>query len=168
MFYYASRIVRIAWRVIHIRDPVFLLLLPLLIVRELGFLLPQAIGYFYLSPACLSISHLQTKRKLQFVMLHTFNSSTKCCLMFLFVRVANSCILGDPHGDHVKIDGFTQRQVKGKEVLASNESSLALKLMDLFFTKEEMGKSQQKAEISCAKTSSLEYDVIIQPQLHVL
>ena len=34
-----------------------------------------------------------------------------------------------------------RRQVKGKEVLASNESSLALKLMDLFFTKEEMARS---------------------------
>ena len=41
----------------------------------------------------------------------------------------------------MKIDGFTQRQVKGKEVLASTASSLALKLMDLFFTREEMGKS---------------------------
>lgn len=52
-----------------------------------------------------------------------------------------SCILGDHNGEHVRIDGFTQRQVKGKEVLASSASSLALKLMDLFFTKEEMGKS---------------------------
>lgn len=47
----------------------------------------------------------------------------------------------DHNGEHVRIDGFTQRQVKGKEVLASSASSLALKLMDLFFTKEEMGKS---------------------------
>ena len=29
-----------------------------------------------------------------------------------FVHVANSCILGDPGGEHVKIDGFNQRQVK--------------------------------------------------------
>ena len=50
-------------------------------------------------------------------------------------------ILGDPNGEHVRIDGFTQRQVKGKEVLALSASSLALKLMDLFFTKEEMAKS---------------------------
>ena len=58
-----------------------------------------------------------------------------------FVHAANSCILGDPRSEHMKIDGFTQRQVKGKEVLASTASSLALKLMDLFFTREEMGKS---------------------------
>ena len=57
------------------------------------------------------------------------------------MHIANSCILGDPRGEHIKIDGFTQRQVKGKEVLASNASSLALKLMDLFFTKEEMARS---------------------------
>ena len=48
-------------------------------------------------------------------------------------------ILGDPNGEHVRIDGFTQR--KGKEMLASSASSLALKLMNLFFTKEEMAKS---------------------------
>lgn len=57
------------------------------------------------------------------------------------LHIANSCILGDPRDEHMKIDGFTQRQVKGKEVLVSNASSLALKLMDLFFTKEEMAKS---------------------------
>lgn len=33
-----------------------------------------------------------------------------------------------------------QQQVKGKEVLASDETQLALKLMDLFFTKEEMAR----------------------------
>ena len=50
-------------------------------------------------------------------------------------------ILGDPNGEHVRIDGFTQRQVKGKEVLTLSASSLALKLMDLVFTKEETAKS---------------------------
>ena len=62
-------------------------------------------------------------------------------LFILHFFHAASCILGDPTGEHVKIEGFTQRQVKGKEVLASSASSLALKLMDLFFTKEDMAKS---------------------------
>ena len=77
------------------------------------------------TPYCICSSFLD-------VLLHT---------LILFMHIANSCILGDPRGEHIKIDGFTQRQVKGKEVLASNASSLALKLMDLFFTKEEMARS---------------------------
>ena len=54
---------------------------------------------------------------------------------------ANFCILGDLRGDHIKVEGYTQRQVKGKEVLASDAAALALKLMDLFFTKDEMATS---------------------------
>ena len=45
---------------------------------------------------------------------------------FMFFRY----ILGDPNGEHVRIDGFTQRKVKGKEMLAPSASSLALKLMN--------------------------------------
>ena len=53
----------------------------------------------------------------------------------IFVLLANCCLLGDPLGDNVKIEGCTQRQVKGKEVLASDSTALALKLMDNSFDK---------------------------------
>ena len=62
-------------------------------------------------------------------------------LLLITFHLANCCVLGDPRGDRIKVEGFTQRQVKGKEVLASDATSLALKLMDLFFSKDEMAAS---------------------------
>lgn len=72
-------------------------------------------------------------------MINEHHCDYKACLFNL--AAGNACILGDPRGDHVKVEGFTQRQVKGKEVLASDETTLALKLMDLFFSREDMARS---------------------------
>ena len=72
-------------------------------------------------------------------MINEHHCDYKACPFNL--AAANACILGDPRGDHVKVEGFTQRQVKGKEVLASDETTLALKLMDLFFSREDMARS---------------------------
>ena len=53
---------------------------------------------------------------------------------------ANQCILGDPRGEHVTITGYTQSQVKAKEVSVVDAGPLALSLMDLFFSREEMAR----------------------------
>ena len=44
------------------------------------------------------------------------------------------------------IEGFTQSAVKAKEVASSDAVKLALNLMDLFFSKQEMASS------SCTET----------------
>lgn len=71
---------------------------------------------------------------------------------------ANQCILGGPRGEHVTITGYTQTQVKGKEVSVVDAGPLALRLMDLFFSREEMvrenctdaeGRNLLEPEIIC-------------------
>lgn len=52
-----------------------------------------------------------------------------------FINVANGCILGDPNGKYTVIQGWSQVQIKAKEIASSNP---ALKLMDAFFTKNEL------------------------------
>jgi len=59
-------------------------------------------------------------------------------------------LLGDPRGERVVIQGFTQSQVRGLEVSATSAGGLALKLMTLFFTKQEM------AEGNCTVTEGRE------------
>ena len=59
-----------------------------------------------------------------------------CCVLSFYL--ANQCILGDPRGEHVVLSGYTQAQVKAKENSATDACALARKLMELFFTREEM------------------------------
>ena len=43
-------------------------------------------------------------------------------------------------GEHVAVDGVPQWKVTAKETSATKASSLALKLMEVFFTKEEIAQ----------------------------
>ena len=43
-------------------------------------------------------------------------------------------------GEHVSVDGVPQWKVKAKEASSTKASSLALKLMEVFFTKEELAQ----------------------------
>ena len=52
----------------------------------------------------------------------------------------SACILGDPTGDHVVVEGNYYLDVKAKESACSTAANLALKLMDVFFTKEEIAQ----------------------------
>ena len=63
---------------------------------------------------------------------------TTCNLnAFIFIVL---CVLGDPSVKErcVVIDGFSQLAVKAKENASTDACQLALKLMDVFFTKEEL------------------------------
>ena len=51
---------------------------------------------------------------------------------------ANGCILGDPNGEHTVIQGWSQVQIKAKEIASSNSTTLVRKFMDAFFTKNEL------------------------------
>ena len=74
--------------------------------------------------------------------------------MFLILYSGESsrgCILGNPSGgpndhDHVVVEGYSQTSIKAKEAASSSPESLALKLMDVFFSRHEM------AEGSCHKS----------------
>ena len=48
-------------------------------------------------------------------------------------------MLGDPDDDPVIVEGWTQLQVIAKETATRDATSLALKLLDVFFTKKQMG-----------------------------
>lgn len=68
----------------------------------------------------------------------------------MYVFTGNGCILGDPLGKHIVIDNVPQWKVKAKETASSKASSLALKLMDVFFTREELAKG------NCTETDGRE------------
>ena len=59
-----------------------------------------------------------------------------CCVLPFCVAI--QCILGDPRGEHVVLSGYTQANVKAEEYSATDACALARKLMELFFTREEM------------------------------
>ena len=59
---------------------------------------------------------------------------------------SRGCILGNPSGgpndhDHVVVEGYSQTSIKAKEAASSSPESLALKLMDVFFSRHEMAKA---------------------------
>lgn len=51
------------------------------------------------------------------------------------------CTLGDPKGENVTVPGVSQRQVRAEEAKAKSAQKLALHLMDIFFTKDQMATS---------------------------
>ena len=71
---------------------------------------------------------------------------TTCNLnAFIFIVL---CVLGDPSVKErcVVIDGFSQLAVKAKENASTDSCQLALKLMDVFFTKELSAGNCTEAE----------------------
>ena len=49
--------------------------------------------------------------------------------------------LGDPSGEKVFIHGYSQHRVRAVEGLSADPTKMALALLDVFFTKEQLGRS---------------------------
>lgn len=53
----------------------------------------------------------------------------------------NDAWLGDPSGEKVFIHGYSQHRVRAVEGLSADPTKMALALLDVFFTKEQLGRS---------------------------
>lgn len=69
------------------------------------------------------------------------NHTGMCRLFNVFIVSHVGCWLGDPNGKKVWIPGGDAKKVLAAEVVSDNPAKLALALMCVFFTEQEMASS---------------------------
>ena len=61
--------------------------------------------------------------------------------LFISIDVKEGCILGNPKGEHQYVSNISQLEVTSRESIATSAQKLALSLLDLFFTQEQLANA---------------------------